>query len=68
MILGEGAVGDTTYIENVLPVALRHENDAFGSDWIFQQRRVRPHSHHLTQQWRRDIFPSLIDKDRRPPK
>ncbi|CAF4904323.1 unnamed protein product, partial [Rotaria socialis] len=28
---------------------------------------AKPHSHHLTQQWCRDNFPSFIGKDRWPP-
>ena len=50
----------------MLPVALKYGNEVFGSDWVFQQDGTRPHSHHLTQQWCRDNFPSFIDKNRWP--
>ena len=64
VILNEGTVDHTIYIEAVLPVALKYGNQVFGSDWIFQQDDARPHSHHLTEQWYRDNFASSIDEDR----
>ncbi|CAF3241398.1 unnamed protein product [Rotaria socialis] len=67
VILGEGTVDHAVYIEKVLPVALKYGNQVFGSDWVFQQDGAKPHSHHLTQQWCRDNFPSFIGKDRWPP-
>lgn len=66
VILNEGTVDHAVYIEKVLPVALKYGNKVFGSDWVFQQDGARPHSHHLTQKWCRDNFPSFIDKDRWP--
>ncbi|CAF5208792.1 unnamed protein product [Rotaria magnacalcarata] len=53
--------------KKVLPVALKYGNQVFGSDWVFQQDGAKPHSHHLTQQWCRDNFPSFIGKNRWPP-
>ena len=68
VILDEATVDHTFYIEKVLPVALKYGNRVFGSDWVFQQDGVWPHSHHLTQQWCRDNFPLFIDdKDHWPP-
>ena len=63
VILDEGTVDHTIYIEKVLPVALKYGNQIFVNEWIFQQDSVRPYSHHLTQKWCRDNFPSFIDKD-----
>ncbi|CAF4756340.1 unnamed protein product, partial [Rotaria socialis] len=37
VILDEGTVDHTVYIEKVLPVALKYGNQFFGSDWVFQQ-------------------------------
>ena len=48
VILDEGTVDHTVYIENVLPVALKYGNQFFGSDWVFQQDGTMPHSHHLS--------------------
>ncbi len=67
VILDEGTIDHTVCIKKVLPVALKYGNQVFGSDWIFQQDGAKPHSHHLTQQWCRDNFPSFIDKDHWPP-
>ena len=67
VILGEEIVDHTIYIEKVLSIALKYKNQVFGGDWIFQQDGARPHSHHLTQQWCPDNFPSFIDKNRWPP-
>lgn len=50
----------------MLRVALKYGNKLFGEDWTFQQDGARPHTHHLTQQWCRDHFPSFIEKDRWP--
>ncbi|CAF5215756.1 unnamed protein product [Rotaria magnacalcarata] len=67
VILDEGTVDHTVYIEKVLPVALKYGNQFFGSDWVFQQDGAKPHSHHLSQKWCRDNFPTFIEKDRWPP-
>ncbi|CAM4824412.1 unnamed protein product [Rotaria magnacalcarata] len=67
VILDEGTVDHTVYIEKVFPVALKYGNQVFGSDSVFQQDGVKPHSYHLTQQWCRDNFPSFIGKHRWPP-
>ena len=67
VILDERTVDHTVYIEKVLPVALKYGNQFFGSDWIFQQDGAMPHSHHLSQKWCRDNFPTFIEKDRWPP-
>lgn len=67
VIFDDGTVDHAQYIEKVLPVALEYGNKTFGNDWTFQQDGARPHTHHLTQQWCRDHFPSFIDKDHWPP-
>jgi inhibitor of nuclear factor kappa-B kinase subunit alpha len=66
VILDEETVDHSVCIEKVLPVALKYVNQVFGSDWVFQQDGTKPHSHHLTQQWCQDSFPSFIDKDQWP--
>ena len=63
VILDERTVDHTVYIEKVLPVALKYGNQFFGSDWVFQQDGAMPHSHHLSQKWCRDNFPSFVDND-----
>ena len=37
VILDEGTVDHSCYIKNVLPIALKYENEVFGDNWIFQQ-------------------------------
>ena len=37
VILDEGTVDRSCYMNNVLPVALKREDEAFGDSWIFQQ-------------------------------
>ena len=66
-ILDEGTIDHSCYIKNVLPVALSYGNEVFGDNWIFQQDGENPRRHHLTQEWCRNNFPSLIDKDHWPP-
>ena len=53
-------------MKSVLPVALKYGNEVFGTKWIFQQDGANPQRDHLTQEWCRNNFPSLIDKDRWP--
>ena len=67
VIFDQGTVDHTEYIQNVLPVAPKYENNTFGDHWIYQQDGAKPHIHHLTQKWCRDKFPSFIDKDHWPP-
>ena len=64
--LDEGTVDRSCYIKNILPVALKYGNEGFGDKLIFKQNGANSHRHHLTQEWCRDIFPSLIDRDRWP--
>ncbi|CAF1198378.1 unnamed protein product [Adineta ricciae] len=66
VILEKGTVDHAVYIEKMLPVALKYGNQVFGSDWTFQQDGATSHSHHLSQQWCRDNFPSFTDKDHWP--
>ena len=67
VIFGEGTIDHAQYIREVLPVALKYENDILGTYRTFQQDGAMPHVHHLTQQWCKDNFRSFIDKDHWPP-
>ncbi|CAF1504295.1 unnamed protein product [Adineta ricciae] len=67
VIFDRGTVTHAEYIREVLPVALEYGNKTFGEHWIFQQDGATPHTHHLTQEWRQDNFPSFIDKNHWPP-
>ena len=51
------------YIDEILPVALKYDNEGFGDNWTFQQDGPKPHTHASTQEWCRMNFPSVIDKD-----
>ena len=55
VIFEEGTLDHNRYIKEVLPVALKYGNKVFGNDWTFQQDNARPHIHHLTQKWCRDL-------------
>lgn len=66
-IFKEGTVDHDRYIREVLPVALKYGNETLGSHWTFQQDGAKPHTHHLTQQWCENNFPSFINKDQWPP-
>ena len=66
-MLDKGTVDHSCYIKNVLPVTLKYGNDVFGDKWIFQQDGANSHRDHLTQEWYRDNFLSLTDKDCWPP-
>ena len=63
VILNEGTVNHAVYIEKVLPVALEYENQVSGSDWIFEENGIKPHSRYLTQQWCRNKFPTFINSE-----
>ena len=63
VILDRGTVDHARYIKEVLTVALKYGNKVFGDDCTFQQNGARPHTHHLTQQWRQENFPSFMNKD-----
>ena len=53
-------------LKNVLSVALKYGNEGFDAKWIFQQDDANEQRGHSTQEWCRDNFPSLIDKDHCP--
>ena len=63
VILDKGKVNHERYIKEVLSVAFRYGNKVFGNDWTFQQDGATPHTHHLSQEWCEENFPSFIDKD-----
>ena len=67
VILDEGTIGQHCYIKNMLPADLKYANEVSGDKGVFQQDDVNPHPDHLTQEWCRDNFPLLIDKDNWPP-
>ncbi|CAF1548959.1 unnamed protein product [Didymodactylos carnosus] len=67
VILDKGTVKHASYIQEVLPVALKYGNQVFGDEWVFQQDEARPHTHGLTQQWCKDNFPAFIDKNHSSP-
>ncbi|CAF1502232.1 unnamed protein product [Didymodactylos carnosus] len=62
VILDNGTVNHQRYIDEVLPVALKYGNNAFGDVWTFQQDGAKPHIHQLSQKWCNDHFPGLITK------
>ena len=51
VILVEGTVDHGFYIKYVLPVTLKHGNEIFSDEWIFQQDDPKPHRDHLTLEW-----------------
>ena len=53
-------VDHNRYINDVLPVALKYENNIFRNDWIFQQDGAKPHFHEKTQEWCANNFPLFI--------
>ena len=67
VIFDGGALNHTRYINEALPVALKYGNKVFENDWTFQQDGATSHTHHLTQQWCQENFPSFISKDHWPP-
>ena len=67
IILDGGTTDHQRYINQVLPVALKYGNKAFGDNWTFQQDGAMPHTHSLSQEWCQKNFPSFIDKDHWPP-
>ncbi|CAF1266509.1 unnamed protein product [Didymodactylos carnosus] len=66
VILDEGSVDHTVYIEKVLPVAKKYGAKMLGGDWTSQQDNAPAHKHHLTQEWCRRNLPSFISKERWP--
>lgn len=67
VILDNGTTDAERYINEVLPVALKCGNEMLGKNWYYQQDGAKPHTHHLSQQWCANHFPSFISKDRWPP-
>ena len=55
------------YIKEVLPVALKYDNNMFGDDWTFQQDGAKPHIHEKPQEWCAKNFSLFIDRDHWPP-
>lgn len=62
VILDEGTVDHSCYIEKVLPVALKYGNEVFGNNWIFQQDGAKPHQHHLRNNGVGIIFHHLLTR------
>lgn len=67
VIFEKGSVDHSRYIAEVLPIVLAYGNNVFGNNWTFQHDGAMPHTHVLTQQWRRDNFPAFIERNRWPP-
>lgn len=67
LVILDGNVDHRVYIKKVLPVARKFGNECFGDRWTFQQDGARAHTHHLSQDWCTDHFPSIIDKEHWPP-
>ena len=59
----DGTMDDDRYIKEVLPVALKFDNDMFETDWTFQQDSAKAHIHAKWQEWCIKHFPCFIDKD-----
>ena len=68
VIFEDGTMDHDRYMKEVLPVALKFDNDMFGTDWTFQQDSAKSHIHAKTQEWCVKHFPCFIDKDHWPHK
>ena len=55
------------YIKEVLPVALKYDNDMFGDDWTFHHDNAKAHIHEKSKECCAKNFPSFIDEDHWPP-
>ena len=51
------------YANEVLPMALESGSRMLRNDWTYQQDGARPHTHHPSQKWCADHFPSFISED-----
>ncbi|CAF1429851.1 unnamed protein product [Adineta ricciae] len=67
VILENGTMDAERYINDVLPIALKHGNKMLGNKWTYQQDGAKPHTHHSSKKWCADHFPDFISKDRWPP-
>ena len=67
IILDEGTMDHRRYIDKVLPVALKYDNEDSSDNCVFQQDGAKPHTHASTQESCRMNFPSFINKDHWPP-
>ena len=66
MIFESGTLDHNRYIKDVLPVALKYDNDMFGNFWAFQQDDAKSHFYLKSQEWCVNKFSSFIDKDHWP--
>ena len=57
VIFDHGVVDYVEYIQNALPIALKHRNKTFEYYWTFQLDGGEPHIHRLTQRWCQNNFP-----------
>jgi hypothetical protein len=67
VILEDGTMDHERYINEVLPTALKSGNKMLGNSWTYQQDGARPHTHHLSEKWCVDHFPTFIPKNHWPP-
>ena len=44
------------YIDEILPVALKYDNEGFGDNWTSQQNGTKPHMHSLNSRMVPDEF------------
>ena len=51
MIFEDGIVDHDRYIKEVLPAALKFDNDMLGTDWIFQHDGEKPYIHAELGEW-----------------
>ena len=63
VIFEDGTVDHDWYIEEVLLLALKFGNDAFGTHWIYG---AKSHNHAKSQRWCAKHFSCFIDKEHWP--
>ena len=49
IVFGEETLAHERYIKEVLSVAKKYDDKAFGNGWMHQEDGARPHIRHLTQ-------------------
>src|ERR1700722_3879393 len=49
VILDQGTLNHTQYIQKILPLALKYSEKVFGDDWTFQHDDTTPHTARETQ-------------------
>ncbi|CAF4593997.1 unnamed protein product, partial [Didymodactylos carnosus] len=62
VIFANGTVDHERYIKEVLPIAKKYGDKAFGNQWTFQQDNAPAHKDDLTQEWCKNNMPNFIDR------